>query len=142
MATTANLWIPQVEQAAACRECEQVAYGSSASLKQWQQLLSNKAVVAIAAGSCEHPTGVAVARFDSGFKLLLCAVRPTARRKGVAATLVKLLGENHELELKLRETATVALKFAVAVGFVPQRLERESYGSGCDAVILKRAASN
>jgi len=136
MATTPTIWIPTAEQASVCRDCELAAYGSAATVRQWRSLLANRSVVALCHG--KRPTAVAVAKStESGWQLLLVAVRPTARRRGIGSTLVKLLGEKSLLTLRLRETATAALKFAVACGFHPLRVDRDSYGD-CDAVILTR----
>lgn len=129
-----TVWIPTVADAARCRRIELEAYGRAATLKQWQQLLKSKSVVALSTRSA-----VAVARFsDSGYHLLLVAVKSDSRRQGIGRELVRLLGEGkRELLLRLPETNLAALKFAVAAGFKPMKLERNSY-SHCDGILLKR----
>ena len=136
MATTPTIYIPTAEQAVACRDCELAAYGTAASVKQWQRLLSNNAVVALAHGKA--PSGVAVARFvDNQWELVVVAVRPTARRRGIGRTLIELLGEKSQLNLRLPETNTDALQFAKSCGFRPLKIEHGGYEK-CDAIHLVR----
>lgn len=136
MAATPTIWMPTIADADRCRSCELAAYGTAATVAQWQRLLANKSVVALAHGS--KPSAVAVARCDSdGWRLLLVAVAPNARRRGIGRQLVELLGETQQLQLRLPETATSSLLFAAAVGFHSERLERDGYGH-CDAIHLIR----
>ncbi len=126
----ATIFRPTVADAARCRSCELAAYGSAATLAQWQQLL--KSVAKIVATGERAIVAIAVAR---GSKLSLVAVRPQQQRKRLGSELMQQLPR--ELELRLKETDLVALKFAVSVGFRVQRLERDGY-SNCDAIRLRR----
>ncbi len=126
----ATCFRPTVADAARCRSCELAAYGTAATIRQWQQLLKSEAKI-VAVGE-SRIVAVAVAR--SG-KLMLVAVRPQQQRKRLGSDLMQQLPR--KLELRLKETDLVALKFAVSVGFKVQRLERGGY-SNCDAIRLKR----
>ena len=129
---TATTWIPTAADAGHCRSIEQEAYGKSATLKQWEKLLADPAAVVLATF-----TAVAVVKEIEGqLRLILVAVKRRARRQGIGRKLVQLLCEYGELELKLPETDLAALRFATAVGFKPQRLERDGYGN-CDAIWLR-----
>ncbi len=137
-----TIWIPTVGDAARCRAIELEAYGKAATLRQWQQLLRSKTAVVLATID-----SVAVARFEAtGLHLILVAVRRDARRQGKGRELVRLLGETSEMQLRLPETAIAALKFAVATGFQPQKIERNGYsncgnGGNCDAILLRRSVT-
>ena len=137
MSSVSQIWIPKPEAAAACHSCEQLAYGSAATVGQWRKLLASPTTVALAHGS--KPSAVAVARCDaSGWELLLVAVAPNARRRGFGRQLVELLGETQQLQLRLPETATESLQFATAVGFKVERIGHCEHSSGCDCIYLIR----
>lgn len=131
---TATIWIPTVDDAKKCQDCERAAYGDCSTISQWKRLLSDKSTVALA----YENKGIAVARgTPNGWQLMLVGVRPNSRRKGVATELVSLLGEKYMLHSKLRETSIDALKFIVKAGFIVDKLEPNGY-SDCDAIHLVR----
>ncbi len=132
----ATVWIPTTEAAANCRLIEENSYGSSLSLEQWRRLIKSKKAVAI----CYENKAVAVVAAIGGkWQLIMVAVTPTARREGIGSELVSYLGETLALQLRLPETNYIGLKFAVANGFVVDRVERNGYGN-CDAIWLVRSA--
>lgn len=111
-----------VADAALCRKLELAAYGTAATLRQWRLLLSQSSTVALCC-----TTGVAVV---VGARVVVIAVDSKQRRKGTGKQLVTKLQEKIEnLQLRLPETNTVALKFAVAVGFKVTKLLPKCYGN-------------